>query len=67
MNAILPNTSQEKAKTEGRAPISGLSLILLLAGTLLVGFSMGRWFEWLCLFGFLFIVARALIAGRQMK
>src|SRR3970282_1832717 len=43
MNAILPNTSQEKAKTEGRAPILGLSLALLLAGTLLVGFSMGRW------------------------
>ena len=29
--------------------------------------AFGRWFEWLCLFGFLIIVARALIAGRQMK
>ena len=27
----------------------------------------GRWFEWLCLAGFLFIVIWALIARRQMK
>ena len=41
MNATLSNTSP--AKAEARATIPGLSLILLLAGTLLVGFSMGRW------------------------
>jgi apolipoprotein N-acyltransferase len=29
--------------------------------------AFGRWFEWVCLVGFLVIVARALIAGRQMK
>jgi apolipoprotein N-acyltransferase len=29
--------------------------------------AFGRWFEWLCLFGFLVVVARAVIAGRQMK
>jgi len=29
--------------------------------------AFGRWFEWLCLFGFLIMVARAVIAGRQMK
>src|SRR3989304_7835039 len=43
MNAILPNTSPANAKAETPATIPGLSLILLLAGTLLVGFSMGRW------------------------
>ena len=43
MNAILPNTSPANANTETRATIPGLSLALLLAGTLLVGFSMGRW------------------------
>ena len=29
--------------------------------------SFGRWFEWLCVAGFLFVVAWALIAGRQVK
>src|SRR3990172_9264325 len=43
MNAILPNTSPANANTETRATIPGLSLALLLAGTLLVGFSMGCW------------------------
>ncbi len=27
----------------------------------------GRWFEWICLAGFLFIIARALIARRQVR
>ena len=43
MNAILPNTSPANANTETRATIPGLSLVILLTGTLLVGFSMGRW------------------------
>jgi len=29
--------------------------------------AFGHWFEWLCLFGFLVVVARALIAGRTVK
>lgn len=43
MNATLSNTSPANAKAETRVTIPGLSLALLLAGTLLVGFSMGRW------------------------
>ena len=43
MNATLSNTSPANTKAEARATIPGLSLALLLAGTLLVGFSMGRW------------------------
>jgi len=41
-----------------------LSILMLLAGALLVGFSMGRW---LAPIGFLFLIARALIAGRQAR
>jgi apolipoprotein N-acyltransferase len=29
--------------------------------------AFGRWFEWLCLFGFLVVVARALMARRQIN
>jgi apolipoprotein N-acyltransferase len=43
MNTILPNGSQANAVPEIRRTKPGLSLALLLAGTLLVGFSMGRW------------------------
>jgi len=42
MNAILPNGSPEDATAESRMSKSGIALDLLLVGTLLVGFSMGR-------------------------
>ena len=43
MKAILQDGSQENANTEIRATKPGISLAMLLAGSLLVGFSMGRW------------------------
>ena len=43
MKAILQDRSQENANTEIRATKPGISLAMLLAGSLLVGFSMGRW------------------------
>ncbi|MCC6191864.1 MAG: hypothetical protein IT318_22780 [Anaerolineales bacterium] len=43
MNATLSTTSRANAKSEARATTPGLSLALLLAGTLLLAFSMGRW------------------------
>jgi len=42
MDAALPDTSNENANTS-RAPMLRLSLVMMLAGSLLVGFSMGRW------------------------
>ena len=43
MNTTLSNGSQANAVPEIRRTKPGLSLALLLTGTLLVGFSMGRW------------------------
>ena len=43
MKAILPNALSENDSTQSRAIKPDLSLVLLLAGTLLMGFSMGRW------------------------
>jgi apolipoprotein N-acyltransferase len=43
MKVILPSGSQENEDTENQATKVGISLGLLLAGSLLVGFSMGRW------------------------
>jgi apolipoprotein N-acyltransferase len=40
---VLPNESQENENTELRAPRPGMELAMLLAGSLLVGFSMGSW------------------------
>jgi len=43
MTATLPNGSRQPTNTGIRAIRPGVSLVMLLVGTLLVGFSMGRW------------------------
>jgi F0F1-type ATP synthase assembly protein I len=43
MKAVLQDGSQENANTEIRGTTTGMSLALLLVGSLLVGFSTGRW------------------------
>jgi len=43
MKSFLSPGPEENASTERRALRPGVSLILLLSGSLLVGFSMGRW------------------------
>ena len=43
MTAVPPEETHDITNTENRAVKVGISLAMLLAGSLLVGFSMGRW------------------------